>query len=173
MTPVEAFSATAAALSLIVAALSALAAFRSADSALAAQRFAEDAARRGALLSAARTAAEVLVEVQRIKSTAQQVNIAYDTLAVFSGSYQNSGIEQSKAKVAVLAAQAEKLGEHAHLFSEAGAKLRNAPPEEIDRVQLKLSAGQAEVVALREELEREAASIEAQNAQYRQKALSR
>jgi len=114
-----------------------------------------------------------LVEAQRIRSAAQQLSIAYDTLSVFSGSYQNSGIEQSKVKVAALAAQAEEVGKYANLFSDAGAKLRQAPPEEVDRIQLKLSADRAEVITLREELEREAASIEAQNAQYRQRALSR
>jgi hypothetical protein len=171
MTPTEALAATAAILGLVIAALSALAAFRSAASARSAQRWAEEAARNGALFAVARTAAEILVDLRRIKSSAEYSALAHSTLGVFSGSYQNSGIQQSENKVAKLVEQAEELATPARLFSDTAAKLSQFPQEEITRVHLNLCASQGQVAALREELERTVASIEAENTQHRERAL--
>ena len=173
MTDAEIMASTTAVLGLVIAALSALAAFRSAQSARAAQRWAEESAHMTATLTASRTAAEVLVELQRIKSLAGQAALAYRTLAVFSGSYQNSGIQEAEAKVSEMVNQAEELGKHARLFEDTANKLAAVPPDEVARVQLRLSSSQAQVVALRIELEQIVASVEAQNAQYRERALRR
>ena len=171
MTSTETVAATTAILGLVIAALSALAAFRSAASARSAQRWAEEAAQSGALFAAARTAAEILVDLQRIKSSAEHSALAHSTLGVFSGSYQNSGIQQSESKIAKLVEQAEELATYARLFSDTAAKLGQSPQEEITRVHLNLCASQGQVAALREEIERTVASIEAQNTQYRERAL--
>lgn len=171
MTPTEAVAAITAVLGLVIAALSALAAFCSAASARRAQRWAEEAARNGALFAAARTAAEILVDLQRIKAAAERSALAHGTLSVFSGSYQNTGIQQSEGKVAQLLAQAEERATYARLFSDVAAKLAQSPQDEITRVQLNLCASQGQVAALREELERTVASIEAQNTQNRERAL--
>ena len=89
------------------------------------------------MLTVARTAADVLAELQRVESRSQQAKIGYDTLGAFSGSYGNSGIEESKTKVSSLAGAGARVAEYAKLFVDPGAKLRDTPPEEIDRVQLK------------------------------------
>ena len=170
MTPTEVVAATAAILGLVIAALSALAASRSAASARSAQRWAEDAARNAALFAAARTAAEILGDLQRIKSSAEHSALAHSTMGVFSGSYQNSGIQQSGSKVAKLVGQAEELTTYAHLFCDTTTKLGLSSQEEITRVHLNLCASQGQVAALREEIERTVASIEAQNRQYRERA---
>ena len=125
------------------------------------------------MLTVARTAADVLAELQRVESRSQQAKIGYDTLRAFSGSYGSSGIEESKIKVSSLQARAQELAEYAKLFLDPGAKLRDSPPEETDRVQVKLSVTLSEIAAVREELDRTAATVEAQNAQYRQRALSK
>jgi hypothetical protein len=153
--------------------LSALWAFRSADSARAAQRSADEAARRNALLTIARTAADVLAELQRVESRSKEATRGYDTLLVFSGSYEHTGIDEAKTKVSSLQARAQERAEYAKLWTDPGAKLRDTPPEEIDRVQLKLTAILSEIAAVREELDRTVASVEAQNAPYRQRALSK
>lgn len=173
MTSAEIVASITAILGLVIAALSALAAFRSADSARTAQRWAEEAAHTAATLNASRTAAEILVEIQRIKGLADQAILAYRTLEVFSGSFQNSAIQEAQANASKLASRAEQLGANAHLFSETATKLEAVPLREVARIQLGLSSSQAEVVALRGELERILASVEAQNAQYRERALSR
>ena len=169
----EVISATAAVISLVVSALATGAAFRSADSARSAQRSADEAAQRLGLFNISRTASDVLVELQRIQGRAQQAKSAYQTLAVFSGSYQNSGIEQSKTEVDAQFKRAHELAEYARLFTDGGPKLLSAPPEEFDRVLLRLTATLSEITALREELDRTIASVEAQNSQYRERVVSR
>ena len=80
MTTAELLGLSIAALGLVAAGLAALAAFRSAGSAQSAQQWAQESAHTAATLAASKTAAEVLVEVQRIKSLAGQVGTANSTL---------------------------------------------------------------------------------------------
>lgn len=173
MTTAETIASFTAVLALAIAALSALAAFRSASSAKTAQRWAEESAHTAATLSASRTAAEVLVEIQRIKALSDQALIAYRTLEVFSGSFQNSGIQEAKAKVRSLTSRAEDLGATARLFTDTATKLKVVPLGEVARVQLQISSSQAQMVAIRSELEQLLASVEAKNAQYHERAISR
>lgn len=173
MTTAETIASITAVLGLVIAVLSALAAFRSASSARTAQRWAEESAHTAATLSASRTATEVLVETQRIKSLSDQALLAYRTLEVFSGSFQNSGIQETQAKVRGLASRAEELGASARLFTDTAVKLKVVPLEEVARVQLQLSSIRAQVVAVRGELEQMLAVVEEQNTQYRERALSR
>ena len=172
-TTVENISTAAAVVGLVVAALSALAAFRSAASAQAAQRWAEDASRRLALYNLSRAANDTLVELQRVLSRSQQACLAYDSLSVFSGSHQNAGIEAAKSNAKAHAERAQQLAEYARLFVDGTSKLKDAPSEEFDRVQLQLAAGLAEIAALREELDRTVSTVESQNSQFRERVLAR
>jgi hypothetical protein len=173
MSNAEIVATTAAVIGLVIAALSALAAFRSAGSARSAQRWAEESAHIAATLTACRTAAEVVVELQRVKSVVDQANLAYQTLAAFSGSYQNAGIEEAKAHVGRLAKQAKELAEYATPFASDSSRLAQAPLAELARVQLALSSRLAQMVAFRIEVEHVVASVETQNSQYRERAMSR
>ena len=173
MTTAETVASITAVLGLVVAALSALAAFRSAGSARAAQRWAEESAHTTAPLAASTTAAEVLVEVQRVKSLASQAATAYQTLEVFSGSYQNSGIQEAISKANDLAQKAEAAAAPARTFRDAANKLSEVSLSEVARVRITLTSAHAQVSAWRVELEQTVASVEAQNLQYRQRALQR
>ena len=173
MTTPELLGLSVAALGLVVAGLSALAAFRSAGSAQSAQQWAQESAHTAATLAASKTAAEVLVEVQRIKSLAGQAKTAYQTLEVFSGSYQNSGVQQGISDALSLAEQADATAAPARTFGDAASKLSVAGLGEVARVQLSLAAAHAQITAWRVELEQTVASLDAQNLQYRQRALQR
>lgn len=166
-------SVTAAVAGLVVAALSALAAFRSADSARSAQRSADETARRLQLFNISRAATDVLLELEHVVARSEQALIAYDTLGIFSGSYKNSGIEEHKSKIQARLQRARDIATHTALFVDSGAKLAEAPPDELDRVYLRVSVAHREITAIRKELDREVASTEAQNAQYRDRSLSR
>ena len=170
MTTAETVASITAILGLVVAAL---AAFRSAGSARAAQRWAEESAHTTATLAASTTAAEVLVEVQRVKSLASQAAMAYQTLEVFSGSYQNSGIREAISKANDLAQKAEAAAAPARIFGDAANKLSKVALSEVARVQITLTSAHAQVSAWRVELEQTVASVEAQNLQYHQRALQR
>jgi hypothetical protein len=173
MTTPECLGLILAAVGLFVAGLSALAAFRSAGSARSAQRWAEESAHTAATLAASKTAAEVLVEVQRIKSLAGQAKTAYQTLEVFSGSYQNAGVQQAISDALSLAEQAEAMAAPARTFRDAASKLSAADLGEVARAQLTLTAAHAQITAWRVELEQTVASVEAQNLQYRDRTLLR
>ena len=91
-------------------------------------------------------------------------------LDAFSGSYKNTGIKQVKAEVAERAKRATEISEHARLFVDGGSRLRDAPRADIDRVRVSLSSESLKVRAIREELDRKHASIEAENAHSRKGA---
>lgn len=173
MTTPELLGLSVAALGLVVAGLSALAAFRSGGSAQSAQQWAQESAHTAATLAASKTAAEILVEVQRIKSLAGQAKTAYQTLEVFSGSYQNSGVQQGISDALSLAEQAEATAAPARTFGDAASKLSVAGLGEVARVQLSLTAAHAQITAWRVELEQTVASVDARNLQYHQRALQR
>lgn len=173
MTTPELLGLTVAALGLVVAVLSAIAAFSSARSAQSAQQWAQESAHTAATLAVSKTAAEVLVEVQRIKSLAGQAKTAYQTLEVFTGSNQNSGIQQAISNALSLAEQADAAAVQARTFGDSACKLSAAGLGEVARVQLTLTAAHAQITAWRVELEQTVASVEAQNLQHRQRALQR
>ena len=173
MTTPELFGLIFAAFGLIVASLSALAAFRFAGSAQSAQQWAKESAHTAATLAASKTAAEVLVEVQRIKSLAGQAKTAYQTLEVFSGSYQNSGVQQAISNALSLAERADATATSARTFGDAASTLSDAGLGEVARVQLSLTAAHAQITAWRVELEQSVAFVEAQNLQHRQRALQK
>ncbi|NKI97566.1 hypothetical protein [Rhizobacter sp. SG703] len=173
MTTAETIASIAAVLSLVIAALATLAAFRSAVSARTAQRFAEDSAHTAATLSASRTAIGILVEIQRIKSLSEQATLSYRTLEGFSGSQDNSGVQEALAILRDRTSKAIELGTDARQFTNSSTTLKAAPMQEVARVELRLSSSQVQLAAIRDELERVIAAVEGQNALYREKALAR
>jgi hypothetical protein len=88
-------------------------------------------------------------------------------------SHNNSGMLEATENVAKLLAQAAEYADYARLFMETPNKLAEIPSEDLPRVQFNLSIRSSQVSALREELERTLFSTEAQNAQYRERVLSR
>lgn len=166
-------AASAAVIGLVVSALSALAAFRSADSARSAQASAERADRRLRIFDISRTSADTRIELLRVEARAEQAQIGYDTLGVFSGSFENSGIEESKVRVARKRKLAEEHLARVSKFSDANSKLADATDQELDRICLIVTTCCAEVRALREELDGEVARIDGQTAPYRNRRISR
>lgn len=167
----ELVSAAAAVISAIGGAFAVLAAFRSADSARSSQRAAEEADRRAALRHIAVTSSEVVTEAMRVGSRARDAKLAYNTLAVFSGSFGNSSIVARVAEVDCKAQRAGELSNHAKLFAEGATSLSQAPREELDRVQFRESAALIEVRALREDLEIELSGLQEHIDQHREGQL--
>lgn len=170
----ELISAVAAVVSAVGGAFAAVAAFRSAASAREAQDSAEEAQRRVALREVVATAAQVSIENQRAQGRIQELTLAYNSLSVFSGSSENSGIQLAEASATAKANRALQLLEYSKLFAAGAASLEFAPSADIDRVQVRLSSGLLEVRAIREDLEREHSFIERQCAEHREsRSMSR
>lgn len=169
---VEVISVGAAAISAIGGAFAAWAAHRSAVSAQEAQAAAFDAERRAGLRQIGQTASELILEGRRVESRANETKLAYETLFAFSGgtggSRKNLYISQIDEKLK----GAAKHIENAKLFAPELSKLKAVPLDEIDRVQTNLLSALTEVCALREDLEREYAGVEAQCAMYRQNVIT-
>ncbi|MFI3120718.1 MAG: hypothetical protein QX203_12155 [Methylococcaceae bacterium] len=167
----EIVSAAAAVVSAVGGAFAALAAFRSADSARVTQRAAEAAEHRVALRQIGTTATEVFIEKERITSRGTNLKMAYQTLFAFAGQLGGSRKNFYESAVDEKVQHASKLGEYAKLFTTAAEKLDGTPPEETDRVQVRLSNSLTEIRALREDLERELSGVEGQSATYRENAI--
>lgn len=167
----EVVSAAAAVVSAVGGAFAAWAAFRSAESARIAQQAGAAAEHRAALRQIGTTATEVQIEVERIASRGNDLKIAYRTLFTFAGQLGSSRNNLYDAAVDEKLKRASELGGYAKLFTTAAAKLDGTPPEETDRVQVRLSNTLTEIRALREDLERELSSVEGQSATYRDQAI--
>ena len=167
----EIVSAAAAVVSAVGGAFAAMAAFRSAESARVAQQAAATAEHRAALRQIGITATEVLIEAERITSRSNDLKLAYRTLFVFAGASGGSRQNLYDSAVDEKLKHASELSDYAKLFVAAYGKLDNAPPEETDRVQVRLSNTLTEIRALREDLERELSGVEGQSATYRDKAI--
>lgn len=167
----EVVSAAAAVVSAVGGALAALAAFRSAESARIAQQAAAGAEHRAALRQIGITATEVLIEAERIVSRGNDLKLAYQTLFAFAGRAGSSRQTLYDSAIDEKLQHASKLSDYAKLFTTAAGKLDSAPPEETDRVQVRLSNTLTEIRALREDLERELSGVEGQSATYRDKAI--
>lgn len=164
----ELVSAVAAVVSAIGGALAAWAAYRSADSARASQRATEEAERRASLRQVAATCGEIITEAKCVETRGNRTKLAYNTLAVFSGSIGNSAITIRLNEVDAKVQRSADLAKHAKLFVDGASALVQAPSEELDRVQLRESIALVEVRALREELDLELAELQSQIAQCRE-----
>lgn len=167
----ELLSLAAAVVSAVGGAFSAWAAFRSAGSARLAQEEAARAERRAALRRVSETAGLVVSEVERIKARGPLLQLNYRSLFALSGS---AGGSRSNVYIEAVDEKVKKaitLADDASLFAGEAKSLEDATLEEIDRVQVRLSNSLATVRGVREDLEREESSVEAQSAQLREQRL--
>lgn len=164
----ELLSLAAAAVSAVGGAFAAWAAFRSAGSAREAQAAAARAERRAALRRVSETAGLVIVEAERIQARGPQLKLSYRSLFTLSGGANNSrlplyldAVDEKSKKTAALAADAK-------LFAGGATSLIDASLEDIDRVHIRLSDSVVTTRGIREDLEREENSVEAQCAERRE-----
>lgn len=167
----EVISAAAAIVSAVGGAFAAFAAFRSAESARVAQQSAAAAEHRAALRQIGVTATEALIEAERIASRSNDLKIAYRSLSIFAGQVGGSREALYVSAIDEKLKHASGLSGYAKLFASNTGKLDNAPPEETDRVQVRLSNTLTEIRALREDIERELSGVEGQSATYRDKLI--
>jgi hypothetical protein len=165
---VEIFSSAAAVASAVGGAFAAWAAFRSAKSAQVAQDSAERSERRVVLREVASIATEILVEVHRVSARGSELRLIYRSLATMSGMSTSSSLDVSLAAVDEKVSRAIVQSQHAELFANGATNLQHAPPDEIDRVQLRLSASLTSIRATLQDLDREYAIVEGQSAERRQ-----
>ena len=169
--PAAVISAIAAVVSAVGGAFAAIAAFRAAGFARDAHEAAQVSEKRGALRQLTITSNEVLVEAKRAESRATDLKLAYRTLAVFSGASGGSRENLYVTEIDKRLVNVASLSEAAKPFSSGQDSLMNGPAEEISRRETKMAQLLTNVRAIREDLEREHASVEAQCATFREKAI--
>jgi len=169
--PSAIISVVAAVVSAIAAVSSAIAAFRSASSAREAREAAQTSEKRAALRQLTMTASEVLVEARRAESRGAELKLAYRTLFTFGGSSGGSREGLYLADVDKKLLEVAKLTEYAKPFGSGQNGLMNGPLDEINSRETKLAQVLTQVRAIREDLEREHASVEGQCTTYREKAI--
>lgn len=164
-------SATAAVVSAVGGLFAAIAAFRSAESAREARETALTSEKRAVLRQLTVTANEVLVEARRAESRGAELRLAYRTLFIFGGSSGGSSEALYLAEVDKKLAELGELSENAKPFAFGQDSLMNGPIDEIESRETKLAQVLTRVRAIREDLEREHASVEGQCTIYREKAI--
>ena len=169
--PATVISAIAAVVSAVGGAFAAVAAFRSAGSARDAYEAAQVFEKRSALRHLTVTAGEVLVERRRAESRCAELKLAYRTLSVFAGASGGSAERECLANVDKKLEEVTKLAENAKPFASDEDSLMNGPIGEIISRETKMARVLTQVCAIREDLEREHASVEGQCTTYREKAI--
>ena len=169
--PAVMISAIAAVVSAVGGAFAAVAAFRSAGSARDAYEAAQVFEKRSALRQLTVTASEVLVEGRRAESRCVELKLAYRTLSVFAGAAGGSAERECLANVDKKLEEVTKLLEYAKPFASDRDSLMNGPLDEIISRETKMLQVLTQVRAMREDLEREHASVEGQCTTYREKAI--
>ncbi len=169
---VDLLVAAASVISAIGGGFAAWAAFKSAASARSAQESTERAELRVALRQLSTTAGLIAVEVARVRDRGSALKIAHRSLATLSGTSGSSRVALYESAIDDKVKQSEELAIDAELWKDGATTLQSGPPEEIDRVQRRLSVSLRAVEAIREDLEREHATVESQCSEYRQRMLS-
>lgn len=164
-------SSVAAVVSALGGAFAAVAAFKSAASANDAHEAAQISEKRAALRQLMVTASEVLVEARRAESRAAQLKLSYRTLFVFGGSSGGSRENLYISEIDKKLAELTNLSESAKPFVSDQDVLINGPLDEISSREMKIAQTLIQARAIREDLEREQASIEAQCMMYRDKVI--
>ena len=167
-TAVEILSVTAAVVSAVGGAFAAWAALQSARSASRTQEAADAMELKFALRDVALSSGEVQVEARRAESRAEQLKVSYSTLFALSGSVGNSRQALYVAQIDTKIERIALLIEDAGRFKDEAAALNKSTIEDILRVQTRLAISVKEVLALREELDREHDQIESQCAERRE-----
>jgi hypothetical protein len=157
--PAAVISAIAAVVSAIGGAFAAVAAFRSAASAREAQEAAQASEKRAALRQLTVTANEVLIEARRAESRGAELKLSYRTLSTLGGSSGGSREGLYLAEVERKLAEITTLSERAKPFAFDQEGLLNGPLDEISVRETKIVQALTQVRALREDLEREHASV--------------
>lgn len=157
----ENISTLAAAASALAGIYAAVAAARSAGSARVAQEAAAESERRVAVRLLSVASADVQVEYQRAQACASDLLSGYQNLEARSGSFQNSGIAERVTKVRERINGVGADVEHAVSFRHGALVLQQSPISDVEREHIRVATTLTQVRALREELDRERAVLEA------------
>jgi hypothetical protein len=153
------------------AAFAAVAAFKSAGFAQAAQEAAQTSEKQAAVRQLMLTANEVLVEARRVESRGGQLKLDYRTLFSFGGSGGSSREAMYLGEVDKKLHEVTQLADYAKPFVTNNPSLVNGPIEEISSREIRLAQTLNQVLAVREDLELEQASVDGQNTTYREIAI--
>lgn len=171
--PVAIIAAIAAVLSAVGGGIACIAAFRSAKHAKDTFDSAHLAEKRLLLRQLSVTAHEVTVEVDRIKWIAQGLKVSYQTLFTFAGQLGGSREKLYQKEIDTKLQEAETLLQKASPFTTFKDALLNGPLEEISSREIAIAQALVRARYIRENLEEEHRSVEAQNQAHRERALSR
>lgn len=164
-------SAIAAVVSAVGGCFAAVAAFRSAGFARTANEAAQLSEKQAALRQMSVTASEVLVEAERANTRGVDLKNAYQTLSAFAGQSGGSRLGLYIDKVDKKLKDTEELSQKARPFISGVEDLINGPLLEMNSREIAMTQALTKIRAIREDLEREHASIEAQNKTYRDKVI--
>lgn len=164
-------STIAAVVSALGGCFAAVAAFRSAGSARAANEAAQISEKRAALRQLSITAGEVLVEAERTNARGVDLKNAYQTLFTFAGQSGGSRLGMYMGEVDKKLKNVEDLSQKAQPFVSDLESLMNEPSQEINSREIVITQTLTKVRGIREDLEREYSSIEAQNKTYHDKVI--
>ena len=170
---VEIASASAAVLSAIGGALAAFGAMRSASSAHQAQKAMERSEKRAGVRELVVTNNELQIELQRVISRATDLRTAYRSLFGFSGSSNHSSEKLLLTALEEKVASAQKSAESTAELSIDVTAIYDATLDDISKRHAKIDQSLFFVRSVREDIEREHSSIEAQCSEHRQRALQR
>jgi hypothetical protein len=173
MSNAEIASAVAAVISAVGGVFAVLAAFRSAKSAQLARQAMTEIEFRERLREVAVAATQISVEADRVKLAAQRLQALRRELAIHTGGLGGSKQKLAEAQIAESLVSAASQAERAKPFENGASNLRKAPPEEVDRVIQSLTSALVRVQAMYAELSTDAASAEAQCAQFREAAIAK
>jgi hypothetical protein len=163
----EVTTAVAAIVSAVGGCAAAIAAFKSAHSARDAASSANNAIHRSALREVSAAANSVVIEVTRLQAHAVELDTQYQAASMFSGSFQHSGFEELQQSASELATSASRYASDAALFTGGAKSLDSAPPEEVDRVLIRMTESMAAVRAIHDEITRKFEQVSAVNAEIR------
>ena len=154
---------------------SVVAVFIAAKAASAANKSADFAAKtlhRSAVRELVSECHELIEEELRIKSLVIDLTSELTTLSVFSGSYQNSGIEMLKGQFDKDIANVAEETSEAKALVITPEKLVSASDNDLDMWQAKIEASRASLRTIRESMVRELERLHGQNQQYRERSFS-
>jgi hypothetical protein len=132
-----------------------------------------DAERRSSLLNIGSTATEVVNEAERFRDRAKSLKIAYSHLAVFAGQSGGSREKVAHATVDEKLTYAATLHENVKSFADGTTALDDEPVVDLHRAQVRVTNARTELRTMREDLERDLSSVEAQIAEYRKQQIQR
>jgi hypothetical protein len=117
------------------------------------------------------TADAIVLEVKCIESLAAKVKAASGSLAAFSGALRSAKRQAFASTVDEKVRTVTDLVSEARALTSGATLLSNARTDDIHRKRTRLEQSLNRVRAVREELEHELASLEANCAVYREKAI--